>query len=59
MREECSVLGRDEIHVQNFDQETRNEGATVRTKRMWEDNNHMDHMEIWFKWIKLALGEVQ
>jgi hypothetical protein len=59
MSDECSVLGRDEIHVQNFGHGTRNQGATVKTRRMREDDNHMDHMEVWLKWIKLALDEIQ
>jgi hypothetical protein len=51
MNEECSVLGRDEIHVQNFGQETRNERATESTRGMWEDNNQVDHIETRLKWI--------
>jgi hypothetical protein len=51
MSEECFVLGRDEIHAQNFDQETRNDGATERTWGMWEDKNQIDHSKTQLKWI--------
>jgi hypothetical protein len=59
MSEECSVLGKNEIHVQNFGRETWSEEAIRRTRRMWENNNLMDHMEIRLEWIKRALDEVQ